>query len=231
MAASSVPPRLGCLLDSQERERHGRLLRPEDQRSYLAAHVLARLALSLYLEVDPSELRIGRTCHHCESPDHGKPVLFHPESDLELSLSHSGGRVAVAVARAAAVGVDVEEIKPARDYSEIAAFALSASERNTVLAMPPEGRAGAVVRYWTRKEAALKALGLGLSSAPSELTVTGPHEPARVLGWAGGPDRVELVDLEAGPGFASSVALVDWDGDRVVERDGEELLHPACGLD
>jgi 4'-phosphopantetheinyl transferase len=126
------------------------------------------------------------------------------------------------------VGVDVEAISPDRDYSGVAAHVLSPPERDELLALPSGDRPFAFVRYWSRKEAVLKALGFGLSLPPSDLTVTGPKEPARVLDWAGGPKpsaSLSLHDLDPGPGYAACVALVDWGGDRVLERNGETLLR------
>jgi 4'-phosphopantetheinyl transferase len=126
------------------------------------------------------------------------------------------------------VGVDVEAIEPDRDYSGVAAHVLAPPEREELLALPGGERAFAFVRYWSRKEAVLKATGFGLGVPPSELTVTGPKEPARVLDWVGGPERpasLSLHDLDPGPGYAACVALVNWGGDRVVERDGEMLLR------
>jgi 4'-phosphopantetheinyl transferase len=228
LVSSAVPAGLEAVLDVRERHRHGRLRRPADQLRYLAAHVLARLALALYLDRDPAQLPFGLRCRGCGSTDHGKPMLLPPEEDLEFSLSHSGGRVVVAVARRASVGIDVEAIAPDRDYSDVAARVLSPPETDELLALPGGDRSFAFVRYWCRKEAVLKASGFGLSLPLSDLTVTGPKEPARVLDWAGGPHgsaSLCLHDLDPGPGYAACVALVDWGGDRVVERDGETLLR------
>ena len=228
IASPVVPAGLEAVLDDRERLRHERLRRPADQLSYLAAHVLTRLALARYVGCDPAELQLGVRCRGCGSTDHGKPMLLHPEADVEFSLSHSGGRVAVAVARGASVGVDVEVIQPHRDYSDVAAHVLSSPERDELIALPGGDRPFAFVRYWARKEAVLKAVGLGLSLPPSDLTVTGPNEPARVLDWAGGPHgsgSLFLHDLDPGPGYAACVALADWGGNRVVEKDGETLLR------
>jgi 4'-phosphopantetheinyl transferase len=228
IVSSAVPAGLEAVLDVRERRRHGRLRRPADRLSYLAAHVVARLALAFYLDHDAVELQLGVRCRGCGSTDHGKPMLLHPEEDVDFSLSHSGGRVAVAVARRALVGVDVEVVEPDRDYSGVATHVLSPPERDELLALPGSDRPFAFARYWSRKEAVLKATGFGLTLPPSDLTVSGPKEPARVLDWTGGPDRstsLYLHDLDPGPGYAASVALVDWAGARVVERDGETLLR------
>ena len=230
LVSSAVPAGLEAVLDVRERHRHGRLRRPADQLRYLAAHVLTRLALALYLDRDPAQLQFGLRCRGCGSTDHGKPMLLPPEEDVEFSLSHSGGRVVLAVARGAPVGIDVEAVEPDRDYSGVANHVLSPPERVEMLALPSGERPFALVRYWSRKEAVLKATGFGLSLPPSDLTVTGPNETARVLDWPGAPDRsapLYLRDLDPGPGYAACVALVGWGGDRVVERDGATLLFPS----
>jgi len=228
--ASAVPVHLGACLDARERQRHRRLRRQADRQSYLAAHVLARLALAHALGHDPAELALGVRCGECESTDHGKPILLHPGADVEFSLSHSRGLVGVAVARGASVGVDVEAAGPDGDVSALVAEVLSPVETTEVLALPDADRPAALIRYWCRKEAVLKATGFGLSLPPSGLTMTGPGEPPRLVDWAGGPHgpaSVALHDLEPGPGYVACVALVGWDGDRLVERDGGMLLRIA----
>jgi 4'-phosphopantetheinyl transferase len=224
MRASEVPAALASMLDARERQRHQRLRQSADQRSYLAAHVLARMALASYLDRDPVELLLGARCRRCGSGEHGKPMVL--DSELEFSLSHSGDCVALAVARGASVGIDVEGLERGRDHSDLVPFVLSPEEQNAVLALPAEARPAALIRSWSRKEAVLKAVGYGLTLPLSDLTVAGPNEAARVLAWPDGPEdpaAFYLEDLHPGPGYASCVALVEWDG-HVVERDGRSLL-------
>jgi 4'-phosphopantetheinyl transferase len=132
----------------------------------------------------------------------------------------------VAVLPGAPVGVDVEELGgvPADGLDELAAAVL-APEEQAVLARQPAGRrTAAFATYWTRKEAAVKAAGSGITAPLDRLVVAPPSAPPRVLRWDGGPDRVELHDLAAPPGYAGALAVLGAAGVVVEERDAGPLL-------
>jgi 4'-phosphopantetheinyl transferase len=110
---------------------------------------------------------------------------------------------------------------------------LSAAEQPAVAALPAAARGGAVLRYWTRKEALLKATGVGLAVAPAALTVTPPDAAPALVAWEAAPPldaAAHLFDLSPGPGHIASLAIL---GPRlaVVERDGDGLLAalPSAG--
>jgi 4'-phosphopantetheinyl transferase len=97
---------------------------------------------------------------------------------LRFNLSHSGDVLLVALARDVEVGVDVERIRPVPEMQTIARRWLGldvvANEREFFEA-------------WTRHEAKLKALGMGLSGKADDFT-----------------GIVSAID--AGPGYAAAVA-------------------------
>ena len=215
-----------ALLDTDERGRCARFHRDEDRARYLAAHALARLVLAEHLGVPAPALTFHATCRHCGARDHGKPRLGVAGGGLEFSLSHSGARVVLAVARDAAVGVDVERLNAQRDFAALVPAVLSAAEQLALAALPDAERAGAVLRYWTRKEALLKATGYGLGIAPPALTVTAPDAPPALVAWEARPPldgAAHLFDLRPGAGHVASLAIL---GRRlaVVEHDGDGLL-------
>ena len=220
-----------ALLDSGERGRCARFDRDDDRSRYLAAHALARLVLAGHLGIPAPTLAFEATCRQCGASDHGKPRLGAAGTGVEFSLSHSGARVVLAVARDVAVGVDVERLNRQRDFAALAPAVLSGAEQLAVAALPDAERAAAVLRYWTRKEALLKATGDGLGVAPTALTVTPPDAAPALVAWeAAAPLNVapHLVDLSPGPGHVASLAML---GRRlaIVERDGDELLATSAG--
>lgn len=80
---------------------------------------------------------------------------------LRLAISHSHGRAFCAVAEGIAVGADIERVAPrhpcfAHDY-------FTAAEQSTVATAVAEVRDTLVTAIWSAKEAALKALRLGLT--------------------------------------------------------------------
>lgn len=80
-----------------------------------------------------------------------------------ISLAHDG-RVSVAAFHAhGAVGVDVMQVKETADWFDVARDYLGPQALATLMATPPDERALAFALAWTRREAALKCLGLALS--------------------------------------------------------------------
>lgn len=222
-AAAGAP--LVALLDAAERERWSRFRRDEDRARYLVAHALKRIVLAGYLGVPPGALAFAARCPRCGGA-HGKPRLGEPYGALEFSLSHSGDRVALAVARGVPVGVDVERLAPERDRGSLAAAVLSAAEQETMAALPQARRGAALLRYWTRKEALLKATGDGLAVAPTSLTVSAPEAAPALLAWAAEPPlgaRVALFDLDPGPRHIASLAVLGACV-AIAERDAGDLL-------
>jgi 4'-phosphopantetheinyl transferase len=81
--------------------------------------------------------------------------------NLQISISHSRGRAFCALSDAAAVGADIEHIEPrawqfAEDY-------FTPGEILRVRRAPAAQRETLITAVWSAKEAALKALRLGLS--------------------------------------------------------------------
>jgi len=143
------------LLDSDERERANGFYFARDRYDYIAAHGLLRLVLGRQLGVDPRALRFGRGRH-------GKPHLV-PPTELRFNLSHTHGLIAVAFCRGRDVGVDVEAVREASKIEAIGRQFFSPEEVEDILALPPADQRAAFFRCWTRKEALIKATGMGLS--------------------------------------------------------------------
>jgi 4'-phosphopantetheinyl transferase len=213
------------LLDDRERARWARFRWEPARGLYLAAHALARIVLAAHLGVPPHEVRFSTVCRHCGGP-HGKPRLRDQTAAIELSISHSGERVVLAVARSALVGVDVEHVVPQRVGSSLTRAVLSDPEQEVLAQLPATDRAAALLRYWTRKEALLKATGDGLAVSPASVTVTAPTEAPELISWTAQPPLdtpVHLDDLNPGIGHVACLAVL---GRRlaVVERDANEML-------
>ena len=80
--------------------------------------------------------------------------------------------------------------------------------------------------YWTRKEAVVKATGLGFAVPPTSFAVTGPNEPPRLVSWPRCSNLIRnmsLVDLDAGCGYAASLAILGCHS-HVVSGDGSALI-------
>lgn len=161
------------LLDDHERVTLARLERAPAAEGYAAAHALARRAVAGVVGSPADRLRFDRRCDTC-GEQHGKPTL--PDFPaVHLSLSHANGFVAVALTSALPVGVDVESAR-ATAFPGFAEVALHQDERLAV------DRTAPGVVTWVRKEAALKALGIGLRANPAELLTPPSGIPLDLLG-------------------------------------------------
>jgi 4'-phosphopantetheinyl transferase len=200
------------LLDGHERARLDRFRRPADSARYLAAHALARIVLAEMVGRPAAALAFDRTCRCGEQ--HGKPVLLDGPG---FSLTHAGDLVGVAVHPGGSVGLDVEEIRELTDLAAMADHVCSPLET------APD--APAFFTLWTRKEALLKAVGTGLATPMSDITLG----PSGVREWTGEDAPREplwLRDLHPAHGYRAAVAGTG-DPPDVGERRGDALLAQA----
>lgn len=197
-------PEYRTVLDAEERARWAALEQPEDRARFVTGRVLAKRAVGRATGLAPEKVRFSRECRHC-GEGHGPPSA--PGSPVRFSISHSHGLVALAVAEGVDLGVDVERLST-RDHGRLAARVLAAGELVEFEAAGAERGAEVFATYWARKEALLKAVGVGLTSPMRAVTVSGPDERARLVEWRGGPagDTFALADLRPGPGYAAALA-------------------------
>ena len=164
------------ILDQQERERMQRFHFAPDRARYAVAHATLRRILGAYLQQPAAGLRF-------DANGFGKPELHQRElsSSLQFSLSHNRSIALLAVAKERPVGVDVEEVRPIEP--EVADSHFSASERSQLNQLQGEAWLLGFYRCWTRKEAILKAEGVGLFRALDSFDVSLlPDETADLLG-------------------------------------------------
>jgi 4'-phosphopantetheinyl transferase len=146
--------------------------RQADRERYFAARMLLRHALSKAVDgrIAPSDWRYREGAH-------GKPMMAGGLPALQFNVSHSEDCVAVAVSRNQPIGIDIEAMQP-ESGPGIIQDVLSEGERNRLANVPPSQQWFHFIRMWTAKEAAAKALGLGLSLDFSTIDVI--LDPLRV---------------------------------------------------
>jgi 4'-phosphopantetheinyl transferase len=187
---------LGELLCNDERARAERFVNARDAELWRHSHGLLRALLGRYLQQDPRSLRFV-------TGEHGKPALSGDGAPaLAFNMSHSGELALYAFSRAGAVGVDVEIARRPIDEVAIAKRTLGASAAAHLQALDPTTRRQEFLRAWTRHEAELKCLGVGIGGAAAAIDKSGL--------WVAG--------LELGPDVAAAVAaeqpareLICWD--------------------
>ncbi|MBB5315456.1 4'-phosphopantetheinyl transferase family protein [Tunturibacter empetritectus] len=116
---------------------------------------------------------------------HGKPKLSPINGDsIAFNVAHSEDTILIALTRTGSVGVDVEYFDRSTDIMEVAQYNFTASENQCLAAIAdPRSRIKTFYRYWTRKEAVLKADGRGLiaSLASFDISFESVHRhPVRI---------------------------------------------------
>jgi 4'-phosphopantetheinyl transferase len=144
-------------LDAAEQVRADRFHFDEDRTTYIAAHWLIRNALASVGGLPPTDWRFIVERHGKPEID---PVLGRP--DLHFNLSHARGLVACAVATGATIGIDVETLSRKHVGLEIADRFFTPSEVAILRAAASGQQLEAFFRFWTLKEALIKATGEGL---------------------------------------------------------------------
>jgi 4'-phosphopantetheinyl transferase len=161
------------VLSDEEVTRGERFRSPEHRCRYMNAHAGLRLILGRYLGVAASNVSFRRG-------PHGKPYIN--DSALQFNLSHSGNLALVAISFTE-VGVDIEAARASFDPIALANRFLSAADAASLQALAEAERYDAFLRLWTRKEAALKAIGFGLGGLAMDLSGIPIHDIAPASGY------------------------------------------------
>lgn len=191
-------------LDAAERARVARKRDPRQRARQLAALLFVRNSLAQRLDLPPARLPLRRS-------EGGKPMLDpagwaalgRRDEPPHYNLSHCGGLALLAIA-AVPVGVDLEtRIVAARPA--LAAKLLDDTERQFWERLDAATAVEALTIAWVRKEAVLKAAGLGLRFGLRRLSVGWEEGGAQVD--LGAPGRWQVNDVEVQAGYRAAVAL------------------------
>jgi phosphopantetheine--protein transferase-like protein len=91
--------------------------------------------------------------------------------DMTLSFSSSQGLYCASASRMTQFGLDIEKRRPVSNLENLARRFFAEEEAEALLRLPIAARDDAFLRIWTAKEAALKALGLGIVSGLNRFIV------------------------------------------------------------
>jgi 4'-phosphopantetheinyl transferase len=138
-------------LTAEELERAAKFLKPGDAESFILSRGLLRRILADCLQTCPAALRFNRNAQ-------GKPFL--EDGGLEFNVSHSRDRLLIAVTAGRAVGVDIEFRRDGLNMQSIAKRWFAPEEQDYFQAL--ENPADGFFEIWARKEAYVKALGIGI---------------------------------------------------------------------
>jgi 4'-phosphopantetheinyl transferase len=193
------------VLSVEEQRRADAFRGEEHRRDYIQAHVALRCVLGNCLGIAPASVRFTAGSTSGTGIDGKvsgsiKPALMRAGNQLEqldmrFNLSHTRGAALIGVGVGLELGIDIEWHRPMDDLDAIARSVMSNTETEQWLLLKPEVRTRAFYHLWTRKEAYLKAIGLGLYRNLQDVTV--PVSPDYL---DDAPGRVYLVQDRAGAG-------------------------------
>lgn len=191
------------MLSADESHRAARFHFEKDRLRFTVSHGVLRDVLSRYLDCDPKQIdfKVG---------EYGKPAITS-DINLDFNLSHSGDYALIAVAREHKIGIDVERFRQDMEINKIARRYFSEKENAELMGLHPEQQLIGFFNCWARKEAYIKAHGLGLSLPLDSFDVSlAPNEPAILR--ATRPDSKEashwtLLSLDVNPHYAGALAV------------------------
>lgn len=143
-----------ALLDADEQARAQRFHFPAHRRRFIVAHAAVRRILARRLGTAPDAIEFVRN-------GHGKPFLKDRAAPV-FSLSHSHEMALCAVAAGGELGVDIEHRRDV-SHADLAHRYFAPDEVAALAALPTDRQADGFFACWSRKEAYIKAKGLGLS--------------------------------------------------------------------
>lgn len=178
------------LLQEHEQARASRFKQAIHAQRHRRSRTLMRSVLGDLTAQPPLSLRL-------QDGPHGKPELAPTPADgmptWHFNLSHSGPWALLAAWQGPPLGVDLEvrdvtdvPDKGPADDDAVARRIMTPAEHAQFSLSPPEERTLAFLRTWTRKEACLKALGVGFQLEPHRLSLNAqpmapwPHGDARI---------------------------------------------------
>ena len=147
-------------VSAERRRKIHRYRNAEDANSSLWSELLLRAVIRETTGLPTHEIVFGKNRYE-------KPFLTG-DTSLQFNLSHSGAWIFCAL-DTKPVGADIEKIQPVSPG--LVDLTLSAPERQLYDTLPSRNRLSCFFTLWTCKESFLKAIGTGLHSLPSELSV------------------------------------------------------------
>ncbi len=189
-----------ALLSTDEQSRASRFVFEVHRRRFAATRSALRLILAAYLGVRAPRIAFAYS-------DRGRPSLaVPPEPPLDFNLSHADDLALLALSRGP-VGVDLERVRSLPDAATIAQRFFSAEEAARLGRLRPELRPDSFFRAWTRKEALLKASGLGLGALGEVEVSLEANQAPSVRAAPGGCGSWRLFHLEPAASFVAAVAV------------------------
>jgi 4'-phosphopantetheinyl transferase len=149
------------ILSPEEQARALRFVRPRDSRRFVLCRGALRLVLAQLLQISPRAVvfRFGAG----GKPELDPRALPQPTRCPRFNVTHSEELALFALSLDRELGIDIERTRPISQADRIVESYFTPAEQAQFAGLAEPIRADAFTRGWTRKEAILKAKGVGLA--------------------------------------------------------------------
>jgi len=187
------------VLDEAEQTQARKFKNASLHKRYVEVHGRLRNVLAQTLNESPEKIRIKKA-------EHGKPYLAdYPE--LAFNLSHSAGRLMIAVGWLCQLGIDIEICKQRINLSGLVDKCFAEEEAAYWANLPEAQKNLEFYRFWTRKEAFVKATGRGIGLGLNHCVIN-PEKPTeflRIPDQCGQASAWHVLDIDLGEGIYSAL--------------------------
>jgi len=189
-------PELTSYLNAIELHRARKYHFEKDRNQFVICRTLLKFILAQHTNSPISEINI-------DIDSNNKPFLSSNKS-ICFNVSHASDYGIIIVRNDDAVGIDIEYLNNDFNFSEIMPDIYSAIEIDTVL--NARNKAQAFYKFWTRKEAIVKATGTGISDfLPQIPAVDGRHTiDSKFLD---GYNSLQVLSFDLEENYTASLAL------------------------
>lgn len=142
------------IISKDEQERAERFVFDRDRNFFIVSRGQLRMILGNYLHQEPKSIKFSYSTT-------GKPYI--EESSLFFNVSHSQDIITLGFVNKTAIGIDIEYVRDIKDLKEMAERFFSEDEYKKICQLKKDLRQNLFFKYWTCKEAYLKATGTGIS--------------------------------------------------------------------
>lgn len=159
--------KFSLILDKERQNKAKRFKYRGDYNNCMLSHIALKILLGEILGCEPEKVSIQEVG--------GKAVLGEEfaHENVKFNISHTDGAVMIGVSRAGEIGVDIEKVKSGIDILPIVESYFEQKEYEDILLNEKSGNRKHFYKYWTLKEAVLKAVGLGLAGDLKEIVIGG----------------------------------------------------------
>lgn len=170
-------------------------------KRYVEVHGRLRYLLAGILDEQPEKIRIGKA-------EHGKPYLVDTP-ELVFNLSHSASAMVIAVGWNCQLGVDMEYYKPRTSLAGLVDKCFAEEESAYWRKLSDDRKVTEFYRFWTRKEAFVKATGRGIGLGLNHCVINpeSQDEFLRIPAEYGQASTWHALDIDLGQGVCSALVM------------------------